>query len=91
MYGVDEGKIVIWFIGVGYLLFLVINRKQLEYLPRNTLFLSGYYVLFVGWSFDILEAFVFKELFNFIQHICFSVSSIIVAIWCWLVFVKEEK
>ena len=91
LFGVDESKIIIWIIGVSFLLFLVANRKQMGNLPKNKLFLMGYYILFAGWNFDILETFVLKEFFNLIQHLCFSVSSIILAIWCWLIFVKEER
>lgn len=91
LFGVDESKIIIWLIGVGFLLFLMLNRNQLENLPKNKLFLSGYYVVFLGWNFDILETIAFKEWFNLIQHLCFCLSSIILATWCWLVFVKEEN
>jgi hypothetical protein len=91
LFGVDESKIIIWIIGMGFLLFLVINRNQMGNLPKNKLFLSGYCILFTGWNFDILETFVFKEFFNIIQHLCFSVSSIILTIWCWFIFVKEER
>ncbi len=86
----QENEIITFVLGVGVLIFILINRSQLECLPSPRILLVGFYILFGGWVLTILEAFFLKGFLNVIEHGCYVGSAILVTVWCWKVFGKKE-
>ena len=87
---IQESEVVLLLLGVGVLIFILGNRRRLRRLPASKILIAGFYTLLAGWVLTILEGFFWEELLNFLQHTCYTGSSVLVAIWCWRVFGKEE-
>lgn len=86
-----ENEVVMLLLGVGVLIFILGSRPRLKRLPASNILIVGFYVLFPAWILTVLEGFFLEgsfwnEFFNYPEHTCYAVSSVLVAIWCWKVF-----
>ncbi len=86
----QENEIITLLIGLGVGIFIIVNRVRLKRLPHSGLLFAGYGLLLSGWSFTIMEGFGLRPVFNFIEHLSFMLSSLLVALWCWKVFIGER-
>jgi hypothetical protein len=39
-----------------------------------------------SWILTVLEGFFWENFLNYIDHACYAVGSVLVAVWCWKVF-----
>jgi fluoride ion exporter CrcB/FEX len=83
---VQGNEVVLLVLGIGVLLFIVGNRNKLKYLPASKILLTAFLFSFTGWSATVIETFLLGNLTNAIEHICYMVSAIFLAIWCWKAF-----
>lgn len=88
---IQENEIIILLLGIGVFVFILGNHKQLWRIPFSKILISGFCLTLAGWMFTVLEGFFWKEFLNFIEHVCYAGSSILVAFWCVRVFgIREE-
>lgn len=86
IYEIFENEVVMLLIGVGVLIFILGSRPRLKRLPASKILIVGFYVLLAGWVLTVLEGFFCEGLLDYLEHMCYAVSSVLVAIWCWKVF-----
>ena len=79
-------EVVLLVLGIGVLLLIVGNRHKLKYLPAYKILLTAFLISFTGWVATVIEAFLWENTINAIEHICYMVSAIFLAIWCWKAF-----
>jgi hypothetical protein len=87
---IQENEIILLLLGLGVLIFVLSNRLRLQRLPESKTLIAGFYMLMAGWVLTVLEGFLLERLLNFIEHMCYASSAVLVAAWCWKVFGKEE-
>ena len=87
---IQENEVVMLFIGVAVLIFILKYRSHLRRLPASNLLLAGYYTLLVGWGLTVLEEFFWENLLNYLEHLSYAGSSLLVLLWCWIVFGKRK-
>jgi MFS superfamily sulfate permease-like transporter len=80
---IQENEMVMLVLGLGVLILIQRTRRQLKRVPSSNIVISGFYVLLAAWVLTVLEGFYCRELFNFLEHTCYAVSSLLVATWCW--------
>jgi hypothetical protein len=88
---IQPKEIVMLIIGIGVFVFMMGNRSQLERIPYSPLLLKGFYVLFSGWAFTVIEGFFWGTLFNYLEHVSYAAASLLIAAWCWKVFGRETE
>jgi hypothetical protein len=87
----QQNEVILVVLGVGVLIFILGNRQRLQLLPRSKILIAGFYMLLASWFLTILEGFFWGELLNFIEHICYAGSAVLVAVWCREVFGKRGE
>jgi len=87
---IQENEFITLLIGISLLIFIIFNYQKLKTLPAIKILLLGLCVLLVGWFLTILEEFFLEDLLNVLEHICYIFSSIIMAVWFWIVFKQKE-
>ncbi len=90
-YEIFENEIVMLSLGVGVLIFILGSRARLKHLAASKILIMAFYVLLAGWVLTVLEGFFYEWLLNFFEHLCYAVSSVFVAVWCWKVFGKRRE
>lgn len=83
---IQEVEIIRLLISLGVMVFLVIRKEQLKVIPYYKILVACYSLLVVGWVFTILEGFFAPDTLNVIEHICYTIASVLLAIWCILVY-----
>lgn len=92
---VQQSEMVLLMLGAGVLMFVALNRSRLRSLPFHALLLSAFVALFVGWILTVAESpfqtepsAAVGEVMNALEHLCYAVSSFLLAVWAWHVFVR---
>lgn len=80
---IQENEVVTVVLSVGVLIFVFQNRSRLATLPSHRLAIGAFAALFAGQVLTVLEGFWYEDLLNLAEHICYSLSSLLVAAWCW--------
>ncbi|KAA0003056.1 MAG: hypothetical protein FE048_02405 [Thermoplasmata archaeon] len=86
---IQENEVIMFLLGVSVLIFIVGNYLRLKHLPAPKILIAGFCVLLLGWILTIAEGFFWEETLNFLEHMCYAGSAILVATWCWKVLGKE--
>ncbi|MHA1292812.1 MAG: hypothetical protein ACTSQJ_09120 [Promethearchaeota archaeon] len=87
---IQENEIIVFIIGIGTLIFIFINRLKINHIPESRIFVLAFVSFLIGWFFTILEGFLFGDLLNFIEHLCFAIGSILITIWISKVFKRRR-
>ena len=88
---IPESKILEILIALGVLIFILINHSRIKKIPNSNILLSAFSFLFFNNIFAILEELFLGDLLNIIQHSCLAISSILLTIWCLIVFTKRRE
>ena len=88
---IQGNEIVMLCLGIGGLIFLWRNRQQFDRLPYAKILILSYCILFLGWLLTVLEGFFWSNFLNYMEHTCYAVSAIIVALWFFVIFNQKEK
>jgi len=86
IYEIFENEVVMLSLGVGVLIFILGNWARLKRLTAYRILLAAFCLMLAGWVLTVLEGFFYEWLLNFFEHLCYAVSSLLVAVWCWMVF-----
>jgi len=88
---IQQNEIVMLIIGLGVLIFILGKRSQLQRFPSSKILVLGFYVLLAGWALTVMESFFFAILFNYLEHLCYAIGSLLVTAWCWKVFGSRKE
>ena len=88
---IQENEVVSLLLCIGVLYFILMNRSQLKRLPSSEIFVSGFFVYMLGRIITVLEGLFLGDILNTLEHACYAVSSVLLLIWLWNVFVKNER
>ena len=86
-----ENEVLMFLLGLGVLIFILTNRVRLKSIPNSKILLSAFFVLCIAWIATITEHFFFEEIINYIEHVCYSVSAVLIAVWSWKVLGRKEE
>jgi hypothetical protein len=89
----QENEVVTLIMGIGVLLFIILNKVHVKKINSWRILVWGYYTLLSGWVFTVLEGFILENYLNLLEHISYAVSTILFAVWCWksAYKVREEE
>ncbi len=87
---IQESEIITLLVGIGVVIFITANFKRLIRIPSFPILYAAFLLTLSGWVLTVLEGLFLFDLFNFLEHVCYSLSSILIAIWCWSYFVRER-
>lgn len=82
---IQESELIMVLLGSGVLFFLLANTPQLRRIPEYRLLIVSYAILFFGWVLTVAEGIFLGRLLNFMEHLCYAISSAMLALWIWKV------
>ena len=90
---IQQNEIIMLLLGIGVTIFILENRQKLRLVPASRILISGFCMTLAGWVLTVLEGFFWRDFFNFLEHLCYAASSLLMAVWCWKVFrpAKDAK
>ena len=87
---IQENEIITLLLGIGVMIFILANNRKVKRIPVAKILIAGFYVLLAGWVLTILEGLFWNDLLNVLEHICYTASSILIAVWCWKIFAYKK-
>lgn len=91
MGAIHENEIIMSVAGLGLLIFILLRHHPFKTIPSSKLLLAGFCVIVAGWVLRVAEGFIWANLLNYLEHTCYAVSSILVALWCRRTFKREKE
>jgi hypothetical protein len=79
----QENEVVMLALGCGVFAFALAQWAQLRRIPRWHLLCTALFLLLVAWAATVLEGFVLPTALNLIEHACYALAAVLVAVWCW--------
>jgi len=87
----QENELVTLLMALAVFIFLCSNASRIKCVPRHRLFLAAYSVLLTAWGLTILEGYYWEATVNALEHMCYAGGAILLACWCWAVFVRSPR
>lgn len=84
--GVAHDEIIMLLISMVVAVQIILNFEILQRLPYKFLLLSSFGAVVLSTFFTVTESLVLSEVLNFLEHFSFMIASILLAVWCKLVF-----
>jgi NADH:ubiquinone oxidoreductase subunit K len=80
---IEEREVVTLLLGLGALTLAFRNRRSLSYLHSLELLLASLSLLTFGFASSILEGLPGWVVFDSIEHACYALSSLAIALWAY--------
>ena len=90
---IQQNEIITLLLAIGCMIFILVNKQKVKRIPVAEILIAGYCLLLTGYVLTILESLFWNEMLNVLEHICYSASSVLMAVWCWKIFAyrKDDK
>jgi Na+/H+-dicarboxylate symporter len=83
---IQQNEIIMLLLGIGCMMFILTNKQKVKRIPVAKTLIAAFYMLLAGYVLTILEGLFWTEILNVLEHICYSASAILMAVWCWKIF-----
>ena len=83
---IQQNEIIMLLLAIGCMIFILVNRQKVNRIPVAKTLIAGFYLLLAGYVLTILEGLFWNDILNVLEHICYSASAILMAVWCWKIF-----
>ena len=83
---IQPNEIAMLILGVGVLIFVMINKIDIKRIEDSHYLLYAFYTLLAAWFCTNIETFFLNNVFNFLEHILYTASVILLAIWAFRKF-----
>jgi hypothetical protein len=88
---VQEDEIIMLVLGVGALLFIIINYARLKHYPSINTLITGFCFSLLAWMLTVLEGFLLETALNFAEHFCYLASAVCVALWMYKTLATSKE
>lgn len=88
---IQENEIVMLILGGGVFILTLVNQMRIKRIPAWQTLISGFYILLVAWILTVLEGFFWESPLNYLEHLCYTLSSILMAVWCLRVIFGNKR
>ena len=88
---VQQNELLTLLVALSVSIFAISNRGGLRSLPHSPICLLAFALLVTGLTFTVLEDLLWEQMFNILEHACYGASSVLLAVWVWLVFGRGSQ
>ena len=88
---IQENEVVMLLMAIGVLIFILVNRRLIMCIRAASVLVAAFCVLLAAYVLTVLEGLFLEDLLNFLEHLCYAGSSVLIALWCMKVFKPKES
>ena len=88
---IQENEVIMLTLGLGVLIYMFIDRFYLKRIPSYKILTITFCTLVTGWALTVLEGFFLEAFLNFLEHMCYAISAILLAVWLWMVLGRSKE
>ncbi len=87
----QENEVISCILTVGVVLFVLVNYRSVVRIPRSNLLLSSLLFFLLSNVFTVCEGLWLERVFNALEHLCYTVALLLLAIWSRLLYRQRES
>ena len=94
---IQDNEVIMLLMAIGVLIFILVNRRLIMRIRAARVLIAAFCVLLAAYVLTVLEGFFLEnlqpwgDLLNFLEHLCYTASSVLIALWCLRVFKPKES
>jgi 4-hydroxybenzoate polyprenyltransferase len=88
---IHDNEMIMLLLGIGALVLTLIYKAELKRIFAWKNLLVSFYFLLAACVFTVAEAFLWPYFLNLAEHLCYTVSAVIMAVWCFRVAVSHKR
>jgi len=77
----QENEILTFILACGVMVFVFVNRTSISTPGKTGLLLWAFVITTLAWLATVLEGYLWPVLLNYLEHICYALSSVLLAVW----------
>lgn len=77
-----DNEVVMLILGAGVAGFVRLNYPRIKRIHSWKWLILSFYLMMGGWLFTILEGLFMEGIFNYLEHISYMISGLVLAYWC---------
>lgn len=82
---IEENELILFILGLVSFIFILINRSKLKKIPSFDYFIIFLSLILIAWFSTVIEAVIFYDFLNWLEHICYFLSSLVFLTWILLI------
>lgn len=86
----QENELITFIIVLGILVFLMANRKRIDFLMDRYLLLSFFFYIAAS-VFTVLESCILPTFLNILEHVSILLHSIFFTVWIWRIIKQRTE
>lgn len=88
---IHEKEVIMLILGSGVFIFTLVHQVKIQRIPAWRTLISGFYTLLAAWVLTVLEGLFWESALNLLEHLCYALSSTLVAVWCLKLVSGNQK
>jgi hypothetical protein len=88
---IQENEVIMLTLGLGVLIYMFMDRLNLKRIPSFKILTITFCALVTSWILTVLEGFFLQKYLNFLEHMCYAISAILLAFWLWRVLGRSKE
>ena len=88
---IHEKEIIMLLLGGGVFIFTLFYQTSIKRIRAWLTLISGFYILLLAWILTVLEGFFWETPLNYLEHLCYALSSTLISIWCVRVIFGNKR
>lgn len=77
-------------LGLGILMFLLFRRRDVKHIPAGRILFAAFTILVAAYVFTVLESYYLPWHLNMLEHLCYAITSLLVAWYAFRTFVQRK-
>jgi hypothetical protein len=87
----QENEVISCILTVGVVLFVLVNYRAVTRLPCSAVLLWSLLFFLLSNVFTVCEDLWLEQLFNVLEHLCYTITLILLALWCGLAYRQKDS
>jgi hypothetical protein len=80
---IRDNELIMLILGIGALVLTLIYKAELKRIFAWKNLMASFYFLLAAWVFTVVEGFLLPYYLNLAEHLCYTASAVIMAVWCF--------
>jgi len=80
---IRDNELIMLILGIGALVLTLIYKAELKRIFAWKNLMASFYFLLAAWVFTVAEGFLLPYYLNLAEHLCYTASAVIMAVWCF--------
>jgi hypothetical protein len=80
---IHSNELMLMLAGMVIVVFIITKHHQLKSIPAYLWLISSFFLLSAGWTLSVVEVFIYPEFLNYLEHLFYTSSTIMLMVWYW--------